>query len=96
MTSELLERLDRFQIEDVRQYFDALRRLRGETWNALDIPDDVLTLSTDLYCRIHTEGGGNPTLTAEMTLKKMTLSGRFSRASKAYPDYWLDKERHWN
>lgn len=81
----------------IRDYLYALARLGGRTFNGMpkDVPNEMLQGFTGLYIQIMTEGGGRPVLAAEKTVKKMTLTGRFGRAAKAYPDFWLEQEQYY-
>lgn len=91
-----MQKLNAHQVWKIREYFFALTRLSGTKLDGInEIPDKMLEGFTELYCHILTEGGGRPVLAAEKTLKTMTLSGRFGRAARAYPKYWLERERYY-
>lgn len=71
------------------EYFRKLAYLRGE--NFYDIVDDLKPLlpqTTETYCDIMLEAGGDPRYLAEKRLGKITLSTRFYRATTNNPEIY--------
>ena len=81
--------LNESQQRVTEEYFRKLAYLRGEDF--LDIHNKLrplLSSSTETYCDIMLEAGGDPRYLAEKRLGKITLSTRFYRATANNPEIY--------